>query len=200
MSSSLIDGKHYKQVVNDYYDDLIARLDVYAEERMEKIKDDVAFDKDENQNLIDKDRMRFLFIENHFIEGKTQSFRNPYSDEYKLDDESPVISNNAAISFKDCVHCERMRGVNEMKKLQKDRLEEIKMAKTKPTTIEEALFGGNKFGFLLEIDGKYFVEMGLKFRFLVVVVDFYLKTDYDDDDDLETHIKQIKYIIIFYTF
>jgi hypothetical protein len=80
--------------------------------------------------------------------------------------------------FQDFVHAERMRGVNEMKQLQRDRLEEIKLAKTKPTSIAEALFGENKFGFLVKIKGRnLFVETRMKFRLLAVVTDFYLDND-----------------------
>jgi hypothetical protein len=52
MLSALINGKHYKQVVIDYYDDLIARLDVEAEETLEKFKNDDEFNKYENKKAL----------------------------------------------------------------------------------------------------------------------------------------------------
>jgi hypothetical protein len=39
-TTTLINGKHPKIVVIEYYDELISRVDVYAEELLETIKDD----------------------------------------------------------------------------------------------------------------------------------------------------------------
>jgi hypothetical protein len=169
MASTLIDGKHYKIIVINYYDDLIAELDVHAEVTLDKYKDDNGFNKnhEQQQNVYNDDE-----TQNEF-----EPFEDPYSFKYSFNDELVVPNAHADMVFQDFVHAERMRGINEMQKLQKDRLEELKVAKTKPTTFEEALFGGNKFGFLVEIDENKFKKMPLKFRVLAVVVDFYLDKD-----------------------
>jgi hypothetical protein len=40
MSTTLIDGKHPKIVIIEYYDDLIAQVDVYTGETMKKVPKD----------------------------------------------------------------------------------------------------------------------------------------------------------------
>jgi hypothetical protein len=173
MSSTLINGKHYKQVVIEYYDDLIAQLDVHAEITLDKFKDDNAFNKSHGQKML-KPRQLFYNSLGFFFEKEFEPFKDPLSFKYRFNDELVASNAHSDIVFQDFVHAERMRGVNEMKKLQRERLEELKVAKTKPTTIEEALFGENKFGFLVEIGENQFEEIPLKFRVLAVVVDFYL--------------------------
>jgi hypothetical protein len=88
---------------------------------------------------------------------------------------------------KDFVHSERMKAINEFKQLQKERLEELKLSKTRPTTVEQALFGGNKFGFLIKFDEESTFGMLMKFRLFAVVVDFYL-----DKNEIAEIIEQIE--------
>jgi hypothetical protein len=184
MSSQLINGKHYKQVVIEYYDDLIARLDVNAEERMKQIKDDDEFSKYET-TIINEREMKACDAEDNAERGFLglgffESIHKRFDCPSREDCFQPVYSKRHHGKFHDFVHCERMRGVNEMKKLQKDRLEEIKRAEKKPTTVEEALFGGEKFGFLIEIQENL---APMKFRLVVVVVDFFLEN---------VHIEQVE--------
>jgi hypothetical protein len=65
--STLIDGKHPKQIVIEYYDDLIARVDVYAEEMLEKIKDDEVM-KCEEDSILTKVS---IFSNFHFMRENT---------------------------------------------------------------------------------------------------------------------------------
>jgi hypothetical protein len=175
MASSLIDGKHYKQVVIEYYDDLIAQMDVHAEEQIEKFKNDNEFNVYENKKVLKQTLDTYNYEE--FFQQIFEKLKDPYRTQYRFENEEPLVTPLPDKTFHDFVHAERMRGINEMKLLQKNRLEEIKLAKTKPTSIEEALFGGNKFGFLLEINESKFVETRMKFRLMAVVVDFYLDKD-----------------------
>lgn len=173
-SSSLINGKHYKLVVLDHYDDIINELDIYAEESLKKFKNDDDFNKNEEKESLEilKDR-DYLHLE-CYRQIKMQNV----DDKTASAGDVVVISNGDGKFFQDFVHCERMRAIEEMKKLQKNRLEELKSSiesTRPPNSIEEALFGvGTKFGFLIKIAQCQFVGMGIKFRGLAVVVDFYL--------------------------
>lgn len=142
MSSLINAGKHPKIVIIDYYDDLIAQLEVYAEEMLEMIKDDECF--------------------NNIGEQQSVEISENYSEK-----------SNGSILIKEFVNSERMRAINEIKRIQKERLEELKLGKTKPTSICEALFGDNQFGFLVNIP-QLNVTKQMKFKILVVVIDFYL--------------------------
>jgi hypothetical protein len=170
-SSTLINGKHYKQVVIEYYDDLIAQLDVHAEEQLEKFKNDDDFNKYESKKA-NKPTKEFYYKKEKFFKEISKIFdiysRTKYS-------EFAISNETSELTFQDFVHVERMRGINVLKKLQKDRLEELKLAKVKPTTTGEALFGDKEFAFLLPIEESKYIEMSMKFRLLVVVVDFYLE-------------------------
>jgi hypothetical protein len=172
-SLSLIDGKHPKLVIIDYYDDLISRLEIYAEETLEKMKNN----NNNNEHLSDDIGIVAEEIEqdlglSHFSIDKR--FEDPFSDKYKFDE--PVKSYKG-ILVKNFVHSERMKAINELKQMQKNRLEELKMTQTRPTSTEEALFGAgrSKFGFLVNIGEETKVGKKMKFRLLAVVVDFYLE-------------------------
>jgi hypothetical protein len=190
--TSLINGKHPKQVIIDYYDDLIAQVDIYAEETLKNVKIDEYvndnYGQDEFMDNVESDDSSELFYQP--VENR---FKDPYSDKYTFDE--LIEESKSGLLLNDFVHSERMKAINEIKKLQKDRLEELKLANTKPTTTEEVLFGGNKFCFLVKIDkykssvAKRFVfakidksDVGEKmiFKLLAVVVDFYL-----DKEDIE---------------
>jgi hypothetical protein len=160
--SALIDGKHPKIVIIDHYDDLIARLDVYAEETLEKLKGDEYINDYEKKE-------EYSYVEEFF--NFDQIFeRDQNSDKYTFDD---PIQSQRYILLKDFVHSERMKAINEIKQIQKDRLEELKLAKTRPTTVEEALYGANKFGFLVNIEESK-VGMSKKFKLQTILIDFYL--------------------------
>lgn len=189
-TSTLINGKHYKQVLIEYYDDLIAQLDIQAESTLDKFKDDEDFIKGQNQKILDQEQNVVKISDNSFDEDdffqqeyELETLNDPSIFKYSFVDEPVVKNAHDGMLFQDFVHAERMRGINEIKQLQKDRLEELKLAKIKPTSFDEALFGGNKFGFLVEINESLFVEMRIKFRLLVVVIDFFIDMD---------HIEQLK--------
>jgi hypothetical protein len=74
---------------------------------------------------------------------------------------------------KDFVHLEKMKACEELKKLQKERLDELKLATSKPKTREEAIFG-KKYAILVEISDELIMS---KFNLLTLVIDFYLKND-----------------------
>lgn len=168
--STLINGKHYKQVVIEYYDDLIAQVDAYAEERLKEIKDHEICESNET-------------TENHedheLFHDPDERFADPYSDHFSLDEESAVMSNSGVL-LKDFVHIERMRAINEFKRLQKERLDELKLAETKPSSIDQALFGSTQFGFLVNIDKYSQIGKIMNLQLVAVVVDFYL-----DDFDVQ---------------
>jgi hypothetical protein len=178
--SSLIDGKHPKIVIIDYYDDLISQVDIYAEETLEKTADYeyiVNIEQKEEDNYEDYGL---------FHDPIDKRFDDPYTDKYKFD-ESLKVKSQRSMLVKDFVHSERMKAINEFKQLQKDRLEELKLSKTRPTTVEEALFGGNKFGFLIKFAEESSFGILRKFRLFAVVVDFYL-----DKNEIAEIIKQIE--------
>jgi hypothetical protein len=182
--TSLINGKHPKQVIIDYYDDFIAELDIYAEETLKNVKnDEYVNDNDGYNKYIDRKESEESSSE-LFYQPIENRFRDPYNDKYTFD--GLIEESKSGLLLKDFVHLERMKAINEIKKLQKDRLEEFKLAKTKPTTIEEALFGGNKFCFLVKVDTSYIAKR-LIFKLLTVVVDFYL-----DKEDIEF----VKYLFL----
>jgi hypothetical protein len=112
---------------------LISRLDIYAEETLKTVKENEYVkefeNKEENRQTSD-----------NIYDSVEKQFEDPYIFKYKFDD--PVESHKGVL-LKDFVHSERMKAVNEIKKMQKDRLEELKLAKTKPASNEEALFGAN---------------------------------------------------------
>jgi hypothetical protein len=184
--SSLIDGKHPKIVIIDYYDDLISQVDICAEETLEKTQDDeyivINIEQKEENN---EDYGLFQ----HPIDKR---FNDPYTDKYKFDDPLKVESHRGML-VKEFVHSERMKAINELKQLQKERLDELKLSKTKPTTVEEALFGGNKFGFLIKFDKKsnYFSGRLMRYRLAAVVVDFYL-----DKNEIAEIITKIEYFFL----
>jgi hypothetical protein len=175
-AASMKDGKHYKQVVIEYYDDLIAQVDAFAEEILEEIKDDEIFSEKINERRKrPKDECDDFF---HY--RNDERYTDPYTIQYTLDE--PVTSSNNGVLVKEFVHNERLRAVNEFKRLQKQRLDELRLSKTKPSSVEEALFGGTQFGILVKIDeeSNSIDAKRMKFRQLAVVVDFYL-----DPEDVE---------------
>jgi hypothetical protein len=159
---SLINGKHPKQIIIDYYDDLINQLDIYAEESLEKISNT---DESIDDNIppisiwfkIERDPDLYKSIE--------KRFDDPYHIRFK---HSLPIKCAQNVLLKDFVHSERIKAINVIKEIQKERLEEVKLAAVKPTTREEALFG-KKFAFLLKID-----NTSAKFKLLTLIADFYL--------------------------
>lgn len=172
--SVLINGKHPKQVIIDYYDDLIYKLDIYAEEYLKKIANNESFD-DKNE-LLDKKLDQSdeeTMNSDLYYQPIEKQFEDPYSDKYALDE---PLKFNKACMVKDFVHIERVRAIEVIKEIQKERLEEMKSTTSKPSSVEEALFG-KKFGFLVEIDDYNEQVKNMKFRLLTVIVDFYLEQD-----------------------
>lgn len=169
MSSALINGKHYKKVVIDYYDDLIAELDIYAEEVLKKLAYDEYLDWEENDLKADEPDLYYQSIE--------KQFEDPYNDTYKFDD--TVDNNTKYITIKGFINSERMKAIEMIKKLQKERLDELKFTKIVPTTDKEALFG-KRFGFLINVDDfdSGWKKLQIKFRLITVIVDFYLPPRY----------------------
>jgi hypothetical protein len=163
--TALIDGKHPKIIIIDYYDDLISRLDIYAEETLENVKENEYV----NVKVFENEEQNKEAIDNRYNSVKEQ-FKDPYSDEYTFDD---AIESRKGVLLKDFVHLERMKAINEIKKIQKDRLEELKLSKMRPTSVEEALFGGNKFCFLINIE-KCIKGKKTNFKMMTIIVDFYL--------------------------
>lgn len=164
-----INGKHPKRIVIDYYDDLISQVDIYAEDCLKKISDDdylIEAQDDNFQDLEDSTNSYYQRIE--------KQFEDPYSDEYKFNEEQQPLSRcNDKVLVKDFVHSQRMKAINEIKRMQKERLEELKTMKNKPNSTEEALFS-HKFCFIVNLDEKKFL-VKVKFKLLTLVVDFYLE-------------------------
>lgn len=152
--TSLIDGKHPKIVIIDYYDDLISQVDIYAEEYLEKLKKLAKNDFDGTKHKKCEDVVYDL---------------NYQPDEKRVNKEDSFIINE---NINDYVYSERMKAIGVIKEIQKKRLEELKSSQIQPTSVEDALFG-KQFCFLLKIKDEN-KNLNMKFRLLTLVVDFYL--------------------------
>lgn len=172
--STLINGKHYKLLVIDYYDELISQIDIHAENLLKEICDDEIiaprYGKENDANEADNANLYYQPI--------AKRLENIYSDKYKFDESAWC---GESMLLKDFVHLERTKAVNEIKKVQKERLEEIYLDKVKPTTVDGALYG-KRFAFLIDIYKDRLVEK-LKFQVLTLIVDFDL--DYDEIEFIE---------------
>lgn len=190
MTTSLIDGKHPKKIVIDYYDDLIAQVDIYAEELLETIKDDAIVNEPslshkkhlEDLDLDDQDELDKNYNNSYLYDPFERIYNDPYKCKYNFDvspplppSQPPSPPRQTPLLVKDFVHSERMKAINLLKKFQKERLEELNKAIKRPSSVEEALFG-NKFCILVEV-GESNKKMKMIFRLVTVVVDFYVGKD-----------------------
>lgn len=173
-SSTLIKGKHYKQVIIDYYDDLIAQVDIYAEIILEKVSNSEIFkDYDEKSKIEEDEKINDLNSEsNLYFQSIESKFKDPYTSTYTFQPET--IEFNETFLVNDFVHSERIKSIEVLKHLQKTRLDELKSAPIKPNSTETALFG-NKFGFLVNLNSENSKKVKMKFRLLTLVIDFYLE-------------------------
>jgi hypothetical protein len=178
----LIDGKHPKVLVIDYYDNLVSDVDIYAEELLKKTKDDEYFDLDDYVDDDDDDEGMPDFSK-YFYQPIEKQFEDTAIVKYKFDEDHELFMKDKEkrVKVKDFVHSQRMKAIEVIKAVQKQQIEHLNAAKKKPKTLEEALFT-NKFCFLINLEKIKRIEMPI-YKLLTFIVDFYL------DDKT---IKQIK--------
>jgi hypothetical protein len=152
--ASLVNGKHPKQIVIEYYDDLISDVDIYAEEILKKIKDDEVLNDEENEVLEEnreEDDTRVTLISLQYeTEIETELKNDPYNSKYTF---SGHVENMEKRLLKEFVHCERMRAIETLRKVQKERLEELNLVlrtPNSPKSIQETLLG-TKFCFFVKL-------------------------------------------------
>jgi hypothetical protein len=177
MSATLIDGKNpHGQLVNDYYDDLIAEVDVYAAEILKNIKDNDAFlnthDDDDDDDKVYSMKKRIKKEEEKFDETTIEKDlkQDPYNDKYKFEGH---MENKEKRLVKDFVRCEQMRAIETLKRAKKERLEELNLVLRTPKTMQETLLG-KKFCFCVKLDKR---SCEMKFGLLIFVADFYIEKD-----------------------
>lgn len=172
-SSSVNNEKHPKHIVIDYYDSLISEVDIFAEELLKNVKGTDHIQESHSQD--DGDDLNDSNSSNSFYEQIEKKFEPKSSVKaYKFDDH--VVQTTGEL-VKDFIHSQRIKTIEMIKELQKERLEEINaliLAKNKPTTTQEALFG-QKFCFIIQID-KTRINQAAK-SLLTVFVDFYLENN-----------------------
>lgn len=170
--TTLIDGKHPKMVIIDYYDNLISDLDICAENIFKSLTNE-CFDGNE---------MRLRDLDDYLDLSERPNdddFEIQFNNKYTFDE---PIESHRNILIKDFVNKKRANAVLKFKEIQKDRLEKMKLSTMKPTSIAEALFGEEKiFGFVVNINENAKVRSKMKYGLLAVVADFYLtKIDISD--------------------
>lgn len=104
-------------------------------------------------------------------------FNDPYNEQYLFVEDETARDKSRLV--KDFVHKERMRAIEVIKSVQKERIDEmntyLKSGKALPTTTKGALFS-NKFCFLVEL-AESNPEHKMKVKLLLFLVDFYLESD-----------------------
>lgn len=179
-SNLLIDGKHPKKIVIDYYDELINQVDIYAENILENI-DKNAKNGVRMETIIKelKDSLNEEEIPDLYYTPILKQFEDPYSSKYTFENDSTIETNQEDLPIEKIVHLKRMQAIEVMKQLQKERLDEIKSTLVASTSVSEAIFG-KQFCFLVKIDQEN-NEIKMKidqenynFKLLTIVVDFNL--------------------------
>lgn len=167
--SVLIENKHPKVIIIDYYDDLISRVDIYAEDFLKKISlNEPLIELKEYVPSRDEDDEDMFYYQ-----PISNQFEDTYSDKYKYcDDPGPPQQVHL---LKDFIHSKRMKAIEAIRLLQIKNLEELKASGGAPKLTRDELFE-KTFGFLLKIDENN-KKVKMKFRLLTIIVDFYLDKD-----------------------